>query len=162
MRFTRINFLLGLVCVAAVTLDAAQTIYVDEGTAWRMYNEQRATKVMFRNRLVDRDSLTPLTGFVLLSKTRLKDDSRTLSGGMMELARFAGDSNTVTTMTLRPNLWKRTGERAFLQDFEPMEGPGMLTRVYGSEMRTIGSVRVFHVAKEPSFEEWKRLVGGSR
>jgi hypothetical protein len=162
MKFTRTTLLTALLGVAAVTVFAAQTITVTEDTAWRMYNEQRATKVMFRNRLVERDSLTPLTGFVLQNTARLSDGSRSLRGGMIELAKYIGDTNVAMAMSLRPNLWKRTGERVFLQDYEPMEGAGMLTRVYGSEMRRIGSVRVYQIAKEPSYEDWKRLVSGQK
>jgi hypothetical protein len=162
MKFIRTTLLTGFLGVAAVTVFAAQTITVNEDTAWRMYNEQRATKVVFRNRLVERDSLTPLTGFVVREKTKLTDGSRSLSGGMIELANYSGDSKVATAMALRPNLWKRTGERILLQDYEPLEGMGMLSRIYGAEVRRIGSVRVFQVAKEPSYEDWKRLVSGQK
>ena len=162
MKSTRKTWLAGLLALTATAAAAAPTIYVNEDTAWRLYNEQRATKVVFRNRLVNRDQLTPLTGFVVQGATRLAEGTRSVSGALVELATFAGKTNTTEAMSLRPNLWRRSGERVLLQDYEPAEGAGMLTRGYGAEMRRIGSVRVFQMAKEPSFEEWKRLVGQPR
>jgi hypothetical protein len=147
MKAMGTTLLAGLLALTAMAGLAAQTISVSEDTAWRMYNEQRATKVVFRNRLVERSSLTPVTGFVVQMSARISDGNRSLRGGLIELADFAGNTNSVATLSLRPNLWKRTGKRAFLQDYEPAEGIGILTRIYVSEVKSIGDVRVFHVAK---------------
>lgn len=132
---------------------------MDEDTAWRLYNEQRMAKVLLRGQLVDRSSLTCLTGFVTTTRTRLRDGERILTGGVLTLATRKPDTNGADTMVLRPSLWQRTNEQVLLLSYEPPEGPGVLVRVYGAEMRRVSGIRVFQIATEPSFEEWKRLAG---
>jgi hypothetical protein len=144
--------------LATLLLVAATVSAMDEDTAWRLYNEQRGTKVLFRGQLVDRASLTCLTGFVTTTRSRLRDGERMLTGGILNLAMRKPDATGADTMVLRPSLWQRTNEQVLLFGYEPPEGPGVLVRVYGLEVRRVSGIRVFQIATEPSFEEWKRLA----
>jgi hypothetical protein len=127
---------------------------------WAVYQRERLTRLILDGRLVDRNSLQPLVGFLVKERTRLQHDGRDYFGAAMDLAVRKPDTGAVAgAMDLRPSLWQRTDERVFLVDYRPTSLPGAVIRVYATEIDPIDGWRTFKVGTEPTFEEWKRLTG---
>ena len=153
------GFLIFLLLSAATgnALAANRTSSMDDA-AWRAYNEGRQSKVVLRGQLVDRSVLTTLTGFVVRVRAKVQDDTRNYAGAVLNLAVHKPDVTAAPAMDLRPSLWQRIDEQVLLMDYDPEREPGALVRVYGREFRRINGLRVFSVATEPTFEQWKRLA----
>lgn len=127
---------------------------------WATYNRERGAKVVLDGKLVDKETLTPLTGFLVKERASLDDGKQKYSGAAFDLAERKADVGKVATaMELRPALWKRTDERVFLLNYQPVTLVGALMRVYAIEVDPIAEWRTFKVGTEPTFEEWKRLAG---
>jgi hypothetical protein len=127
------------------------------GRDWQLYSEDRKTKVLFRGKLVDCKDLISLIGFIGTSGW-IEEDSIRVNGVFLTIAELRdGTPNTPSSMTLRPNLWKKTEAIVLLENFKPETGPDVLVRLYGLETRTVGDYHIFQVATEPTFEQWQKL-----
>ena len=127
---------------------------------WAIYNRDRLTKVVLDGKLVDRQTLKPLVGYLAAEHASLSDGARTFHGVSLDLAeRRETVEKTASAMELRPALWHRTAEQVFLINYTPATLPGALMKVYVAEIATLDGVRTFKVGVEPSFEQWKRLTG---
>ena len=125
---------------------------------WAAYNRDRSVKVLLDGKLVDRSTLTTITGFLAKEQAQFSTADRTVKGAVLELARRREDTGPVNpTMELRPALWKRTGEFVWLSDYSAQAIVGALLRVYVVEDKPVDGQRVFRVGVEPSFEQWQEL-----
>jgi hypothetical protein len=126
---------------------------------WADYTHDRAHRLLLDGKLVDKSTLTPLVGFLARERASITDDAHTYNGAALDLAEPKAKAGTVpTAMELRPALWARTDEQVFLLDYKPESLPGVLMQIYGVEVAQIGGWRTFKIAREPGFEEWKRLA----
>jgi hypothetical protein len=118
------------------------------------------TTVVFRGRLVDRSTLTELTGF--LTKAKIPGVSEKADSWVLELAVKTG--KVPKQLELRPALWKRTGESAVLKGYQPddlAEACGF-ARTYGLEIEKVNGLRAYEVGVPPTYQQWKQLQAGNR
>ena len=124
---------------------------------WEAYNIARKTKFVLRDKLVDRSQLTPLVGFVE-NPVRISDGATNIRGYMFELAeKKDGVPQPSAELSLRPNLWQRTGKRVLLRNYKLQGEPGILVRVYAVSAPDVEDGKSFETAFEPTFEQWKQL-----
>ena len=126
---------------------------------WAAYQHVRGIKIMFEGKLVDKSTLTNMVGYLAKENVSLRNGAQTLTGAAVELAERKETANdtVATAMSLRPALWRHTGEKVFLINYTPSTLLGELLQVYAQEIDRLDGVRTFKVGNEPSFEEWKRL-----
>ena len=131
------------------------------GNDWGTYYRDRASKVLFEGKLVDRSTLTQLVGYLVKERASLSNGKQQFFGAALDIAvRKTEDSKVATALELRPALWRRTDERVFLMNYKPGSSlPGALIRVYVLETEPLEGWRTFKTGSEPSFEDWKRLSG---
>ena len=130
-----------------------------ESKHWKQYNEERVSKLLFQGKLVEKAILTPIIGYVVTGQYRAQDGDRSRQATVIELAVKRSDTKDVAeAMSLRPALWRSTGEQLLLLDYRPDgEMAGTLIRVYGKETASLDDKRSFIIGTEPSFKEWLKL-----
>lgn len=127
-------------------------------TEAKEYDVVRATKVLYEGRLVEKNKLTAITGFVRNPDIEFPPDQDPPTGTWLELAVKRPDAPTVAAQfDLRPGLWKGSGDFALLQDYETDTPTGLLIRVYGTETKRVSGHRAFLIGTEPTFAEWQKL-----
>jgi hypothetical protein len=126
---------------------------------WKQYNDERVTQLILEGKLVAKQTLTPLTGYVVTSQFLVKDGNRSRKATVLELAvRRSGSEEVADAMSLRPALWRSTGEQVLLLDYTPDgEMEGALIRVHGKEIEQKEERRCFLVGIEPGYTEWMKL-----
>jgi len=119
------------------------------------YREAAATMVVFNGRLVDRSTLTELTGFL----TKVQVDGMTPGRDKYFIDLAVKTEKVPKQLELRPSLWKRTGECVYLKDYVPDDRAlaSGFVRTYGREIEPYLGLRAFQVGNPPTFEQWKRL-----
>lgn len=123
------------------------------------FHRAEASMVVFAGHLVDRSTLTELTGF--LTKVKFSNAAGNVNGQFIDLARKTEDAPQ--QLELRPSLWKRTGECVLLKDYKPddLAQVSGLVRTYGREIEKFNGLRAFQVGAPVTFAQWKRLQNGS-
>jgi hypothetical protein len=125
---------------------------------WKKYNSERGSKLFLKGRLVDRSTLTVLTGFLQRSVITSDDGEAPQQTWMLNLANRKPDAAHVSSaMELRPSLWKPTGEDVVLLGHPQNDEAGRLVRIYCIETDRIADHRAFIVATDPTFEQWQKL-----
>jgi len=124
---------------------------------WEAYTEERKTKVVLNNKLLNRTDLETLVGYIG-SPVRIFSNTGRVTGVMLEVAEMRADvAQAATGLQLRPNLWQRTGKVAFLRNYKPEGEIGILVRLFVARDGEMDGNPSYDVAKEPSFEQWKLL-----
>ena len=128
-----------------------------DNSNWTAYREDCKTKLLLGGKLVDRTSLTTLVGFIG-RPIAISDGKEDVRGSIFELAEQTnGNSQVPEAFSLRPNLWKRTGETVVLRNYKPDREIGVLTQVFVMEASPVLDHRSFDVASEPSLEQWMQV-----
>ena len=130
-----------------------------ESKHWKQYNDERANKLLFQGKLVEKTTLVPIIGYVVTGQYRAQEGDKSRQATVVELAVKRADTKDVAdAMSLRPALWRSTGEQVLLLDYCPDgEMAGTLIRVYGKETASLDEKRSFIIGTEPSFKEWLKL-----
>ncbi len=124
---------------------------------WEAYNRDRKTKLVLRNRLVNRSELSILVGFVG-NPVRIFNGSTKIRGFTLELAeRKDAATQQANELFLRPNLWQRTGKTVLLRNYKSQDEEGILVRVYVVPAEDVDEHKSYEVATDPTFEQWKKL-----
>jgi hypothetical protein len=66
-------------------------------------------------------------------------------------------SQPANGLTLRPNLWQRTGKTVLLRNYKSDGVVGILVRVFVAAAEDVVGHTSYEAAMEPSFEQWKQL-----
>jgi hypothetical protein len=124
---------------------------------WEAYNRDRKTKLVLRDKLVNRSDMSTLVGFIGTPIRVLSGDVK-IRGVTMELAEKKEDvAQPASELSLRPNLWQRTGKMVVLRDYKAQGESGILVRLYVTPAEDVEEHKSYEVATEPTFEQWKQL-----
>jgi hypothetical protein len=124
---------------------------------WEAYSRERKEKLVLNDRLVNRSELASIVGFVG-APARVISGSVTVRGTTLELAeRKDGVAKPAEELSLRPNLWQRTGKMVLLRNYKSQGEAGILVRVYVVPAEDVEEHKSYEVATEPTFDEYKRL-----
>jgi hypothetical protein len=130
-----------------------------EAKYWKQYNDERVTMVLLQGKLVDKASLQQIVGFIVTSNFYVADGKKEYRATLLELAVRRTDAKEVAdSMSLRPGLWRNTGEQVLLLDYKPdSDMAGMLIRVFVKETLSLEDRRCFYAGIEPGYKEWLAL-----
>lgn len=124
---------------------------------WQTYSQDRKTKLVLNDKLVNRSDLSTLVGFIG-SPVRVYTDSTKLRGILLELAEQKSDlAQPADELALRPNLWQRTGKMVFLRNYKADVELGVLVRLFVAPAEDLDGHDTYEVGTEASFEQWKLL-----
>ncbi len=127
---------------------------------WEQYNADRKTKVLYHGKLADIAAFKQVVGFIVGPDGADLNGIR-VNGTLIELAEPINQtSQPVTAMSLRPNLWKKTGKMILLRDYKAVDEVDMIIRVPAVTVAMAGAYPLYEVAMEPTFEQWKKLRPG--
>lgn len=124
---------------------------------WETYSRERKTKLVLNDKLVNRSNLSTVVGF-LESPVRIYTDSVKVRGILMEVAEKKTDvTQPADELSLRPNLWERTGKMVLLRNYKADGERGVLVRLFVAPAADLDGHNTYEVGIEPTFEQWKQL-----